>query len=94
MHIPVELNEMGSAMRLLNRIFNTQEILQTSPSAISEQQMEPAKQFSEDEKRFYRSIQLISSQTAQLSRQIFRALEAQQSFLSEIGQRTVKLDTE
>lgn len=81
-------------MRLLNRIFNTQEILQTSPSAISEQQMEPAKQFSEDEKRFYRSIQLISSQTAQLSRQIFRALEAQQSFLSEIGQRTVKLDTE
>jgi len=51
-------------------------------------------QFSEAEKRFYRSLQLVSSQTAQLSRQIFRALEVQQNFLSEIGQRTDKLDSE
>ncbi|MDO6564044.1 methyl-accepting chemotaxis protein [Amphritea sp. 1_MG-2023] len=50
--------------------------------------------FSADEKRFYRALQLISSQTAQLSRQIFRALEAQQNFLSEINQRAAKLDTD
>ena len=50
--------------------------------------------FSDDEKRFYRALQLISNQTAQLSRQIFRALEAQENFLSEINQRATKLDTE
>ena len=50
--------------------------------------------FSEDEKRFYRALQLVSSQTSQLSRQIFRALEVQDNFLSEISQRTSKLDAE
>ncbi|RTE65938.1 chemotaxis protein [Amphritea opalescens] len=50
--------------------------------------------FSDDEKRFYRALQLISGQTAQLSRQVFRALEAQENFLSEISQRANKLDTE
>lgn len=50
--------------------------------------------FSEDEKRFYRALQLVSSQTSQLSRQIFRALEVQENFLSEISQRTSKLDAE
>ncbi len=49
---------------------------------------------SDDEKRLYRALQLISSQTAQLSRQIFRALEAQENFLSEINQRAAKLDDE
>ncbi|WP_299198669.1 methyl-accepting chemotaxis protein [uncultured Amphritea sp.] len=50
--------------------------------------------FSDEEKRFYRALQLISGQTAQLSRQVFRALEAQENFLSEISQRATKLDTE
>ncbi len=50
--------------------------------------------FSAEEKRFYRALQLISEQTAQLSRQVFRAQEAQENFLSEISQRATKLDTE
>lgn len=45
-------------------------------------------------KRFYRAVQLVGSHTAQLSRQVFRAIEAQENFISEIGQRTTKLDHE
>jgi|TARA_R100001143_G_scaffold28945_2_gene28400 ABC-type amino acid transport substrate-binding protein len=86
---------MESAMKLLDRIFNSSEFNEP-PIANSLEQDEATspQQFSEAEKRFYRSLQLVSSQTAQLSRQIFRALEVQQNFLSEIGQRTDKLDSE
>lgn len=82
-------------MKLLDRIFNSSEFNEP-PIANSLEQDEATspQQFSEAEKRFYRSLQLVSSQTAQLSRQIFRALEIQQNFLSEIGQRTDKLDSE
>ena len=82
-------------MKLLDRIFNSSEFNEP-PIANSLEQDEATspQQFSEAEKRFYRSLQLVSSQTAQLSRQIFRALEVQQNFLSEIGQRTDKLDSE
>lgn len=81
-------------MKLLNRIFNTSELSEANLTNALVPELSVSQHFSEEEKRFYRSIQLVSSQTAQLSRQIFRALEVQQNFLSEIGQRTDKLDTE
>ncbi|MDO8825195.1 methyl-accepting chemotaxis protein [Methylophaga sp.] len=81
-------------MKLLNRIFNSSELSEANLSKVLVPELPDIQHFSEEEKRFYRSIQLVSSQTAQLSRQIFRALEVQQNFLSEIGQRTDKLDTE
>jgi ABC-type amino acid transport substrate-binding protein len=85
---------MGSAMKLLNRIFNSSELSEAKLNNVLVPELPVSQHFSEEEKRFYRSIQLVSSQTAQLSRQIFRALEVQQNFLSEIGHRTDKLDTE
>jgi ABC-type amino acid transport substrate-binding protein len=85
---------MGSAMKLLNRIFNSSELSEAKLNNVLLPELPVSQHFSEEEKRFYRSIQLVSSQTAQLSRQIFRALEVQQNFLSEIGHRTDKLDTE
>ena len=81
-------------MKLLDRIFNPSELRETAPEEVLLPELSDSPHFSEEEKRFYRSIQLVSSQTAQLSRQIFRALEVQQNFLSEIGQRTDKLDME
>lgn len=51
-------------------------------------------EFSLDERRLYRALQLVSSHTAQLSRQVFRGLGVQENFLSEISQRTTKLDSE
>ncbi|THK41641.1 transporter substrate-binding domain-containing protein [Methylophaga sp. SB9B] len=81
-------------MKLLNRIFNSSELSEAKLNNVLVPELPISQHFSEEEKRFYRSIQLVSSQTAQLSRQIFRALEVQQNFLSEIGQRTEKLDTE
>lgn len=81
-------------MKLLNRIFNSSELSEAKLNNVLVPELPISQHFSEDEKRFYRSIQLVSSQTAQLSRQIFRALEVQQNFLSEIGHRTDKLDTE
>ncbi|MCC5796009.1 MAG: transporter substrate-binding domain-containing protein [Methylophaga sp.] len=81
-------------MKLLDRIFNASELRETAPQEVLLPELPDTPHFSEEEKRFYRSIQLVSSQTAQLSRQIFRALEVQQNFLSEIGQRTDKLDME
>src|SRR5690554_1175121 len=86
---------MESAMKLLDRIFNSSEFNEFSiANSLEQDEATSPQQFSEAEKRFYRSLQLVSSQTAQLSRQIFRALEVQQNFLSEIGQRTDKLDSE
>lgn len=81
-------------MKLLDRIFNASELREAAPEEVLLPELPDTPHFSEEEKRFYRSIQLVSSQTAQLSRQIFRALEVQQNFLSEIGQRTDKLDME
>jgi ABC-type transporter Mla subunit MlaD len=86
-------------MKLLNRIFKTADELakpvKNDPvSEVSETEDLTSHIFSEDEVRFYRALQLVSSQTAQLSRQIFRALEVQENFLSEISQRTGKLDAE
>jgi len=82
-------------MKLLNRIFNSSEFNEApiQNTLVQDEETSPP-QFSEAEKRLYRSLQLVSSQTAQLSRQIFRALEVQENFLSEIGQRTDKLDSE
>ncbi len=45
-------------------------------------------------KRFYRAMQLVSEHTSLLSLQVFRALEAQENFLSEVRQRANKLDGE
>lgn len=82
-------------MKLLSRLFKSSEFIET-PIANAKVQEDVAStpHFTEAEKRFYRSLQLVSSQTAQLSRQIFRALEVQENFLSEIGQRTDKPDNE
>jgi methyl-accepting chemotaxis protein len=88
---------MELAMTLLNKLFGTSN---STASDLHAPIIDPPIQtidvpyFSDDEKRFYRALQLISSQTAQLSRQVFRALEAQENFLSEINQRAAKLDTE
>lgn len=86
---------MESAVKLLSRLFKSSEFIET-PIANAKVQEDVAStpHFTEAEKRFYRSLQLVSSQTAQLSRQIFRALEVQENFLSEIGQRTDKPDNE
>ncbi|MDO6594664.1 methyl-accepting chemotaxis protein [Neptuniibacter sp. 1_MG-2023] len=85
-------------MTLFNKLFgksqNTTSDTQASITYAPDSQTIDIPRFSDDEKRFYRALQLISSQTAQLSRQIFRALEAQENFLSEINQRATKLDTE
>ena len=82
-------------MKLLSRLLKSSEFIEP-PIANAKVQEDVAviPHFTETEKRFYRSLQLVSSQTAQLSRQIFRALEVQENFLSEIGQRTDKLDNE
>ena len=88
---------MELAMTLLNKLFGTSN---STASDLHTPIIDPPTQtidvpyFSDDEKRFYRALQLASSQTAQLSRQVFRALEAQENFLSEINQRAAKLDTE
>ncbi|HCO00905.1 MAG TPA: chemotaxis protein [Methylophaga sp.] len=82
-------------MKLLSRLFNSSEFIETQIASTTVQEdVASTPHFTEAEKRFYRSLQLVSSQTAQLSRQIFRALEVQENFLTEIGQRTDKLDNE
>lgn len=80
-------------MKLLNRLFQTNQLTELTPSEAVITEI-PPQQFSPEEQRFYRALQLVSNQTAQLSRQIFRALEIQHNFLTEIEQRTNKLDTE
>jgi|TARA_R100000353_G_scaffold118369_2_gene84352 methyl-accepting chemotaxis protein len=82
-------------VKLLSRLFNSSEFIETQIASTTVQEdVASTPHFTEAEKRFYRSLQLVSSQTAQLSRQIFRALEVQENFLTEIGQRTDKLDNE
>ena len=82
-------------MKLLSRLFNSSEFIETQIASTTVQEdVASTPHFTEAEKRFYRSLQLVSSQTAQLSRQVFRALQVQENFLSEIGQRTDKLDNE
>ncbi|WP_428033530.1 methyl-accepting chemotaxis protein [Amphritea sp.] len=85
-------------MTLISKLFGTSNstAADTNTSSATPVAMETLnyQYFSDDEKRFYRALQLISGQTAQLSRQVFRALEAQENFLSEISQRATKLDTE
>ncbi len=49
---------------------------------------------SEGGARFYRTMQLASGQINKISAQVFKTLELQQSFLSEIQQRTDKLEHE
>lgn len=68
----------------------------TNNEALDSSQRELAldQQQKQDVSRFYRSLQLVSGHTAQLSGQIFRALDAQENFLSEVSQRTTKLDDE
>jgi len=44
--------------------------------------------------RFYRALQLISQQATSISGQIFKALELQENFITEIHQRTDKLENE
>ena len=75
---------MESAVKLLSRLLKSSEFIEP-PIANAKVQEDVAliPHFTETEKRFYRSLQLVSSQTAQLSRQIFRALEVQENFLSE-----------
>ena len=82
-------------MRILKKMFASSSPAQASSDEtdVIEEEMDAAS-FSDEEKRFYRALQLVSSQTSQLSRQIFRALEVQENFLSEINQRTTKLDAE
>lgn len=83
-------------MNLFTRMFRSNDDLSTvaDDEHVEAEFVEQAKTFSEDEKRFYRALQLVSTQTSQLSRQIFRALEVQENFLSEISQRASKLDSE
>ena len=82
-------------MRILKKMFASSSPVQPLPDETDaiEEEIDAAS-FSDEEKRFYRALQLVSSQTSQLSRQIFRALEVQENFLSEINQRTTKLDAE
>ncbi len=82
-------------MQILRKMFTTSS-LEQQPSVVTESTDDKGDSatFSDEEKRFYRALQLVSSQTSQLSRQIFRALELQENFLSEISQRTGKLDAE
>ena len=47
-----------------------------------------------DTARFYRALQLISQQAAGISGQVFRAIDLQRSFTSEIHQRAEKLENE
>jgi ABC-type amino acid transport substrate-binding protein len=48
----------------------------------------------EQEKRFYRAIQLVASHAAELPKQLFRAFGAQDNFMAEVSQRAIKLDAE
>lgn len=50
--------------------------------------------FGTDEKRLFRSLQLINEQTGKLTRQMFRSQQTQENCLSEISQRSAKLDHE
>ncbi len=47
-----------------------------------------------DTTRFYRALQLVSQQASGISGQVFRAIDLQRSFTSEIQQRTEKLENE
>lgn len=56
--------------------------------------MQTVKEFSSEEQKLYRSLQLVTGLSETLSQQMFRTLEPQENFLSEISQRATKLDKE
>lgn len=89
-------------MKFLNTLFGSNHLVKNAAEEAEEIDSiqtnvvkEPvARSLSEEEQRFYRAIQLITNITAQLSKQVFRAIAVQENFLSEIKQRTGKLDGE
>ncbi|WP_051206228.1 methyl-accepting chemotaxis protein [Oceanospirillum maris] len=69
--------------------------LDTASSALREGDLSTNEALSSPKnKRFYRAVQLVSEHTSLLSLQMFRALEAQDNFLSEVSHRANKLDDE
>lgn len=86
-------------MNILKNLFGSNHLVKNAAKETASIQTNVVKEpversLSEEEQRFYIAIQLVANLTAQLSKQVFRTIEVQENFLSEIKQRTTKLDGE
>ena len=88
-------NRLGSVLKSFSRNDGAELALQVEEKSAFDTDF-PASESEHEHrnKRFYRAVQLVSEHTSLLSHQVFRALEAQESFLSEVSQRANKLDDE
>lgn len=88
-------NRLGSVLKSFSRNDGVELALQVVEESGGDTGLTTAESEHEQRnKRFYRAVQLVSEHTSLLSHQVFRALEAQESFLSEVSQRANKLDDE
>lgn len=88
-------NRLGSVLKSFSRNDGAELALQVVEESGGDTGLTtPESEHEQRNKRFYRAVQLVSEHTSLLSHQVFRALEAQESFLSEVSQRANKLDDE
>lgn len=88
-------NRLGSVLKSFSRNDGAELALQVVEESGGDTGLTtPESEYEQRNKRFYRAVQLVSEHTSLLSHQVFRALEAQESFLSEVSQRANKLDDE